>query len=95
VLVEALAAGASVVAVDTPVTRDVLAGAGALVPGDAAALAAALRGAFAASLSRVDEGLAVARGFDATRFGDRTLALYAALLGAPEPVPPGRVGVRV
>jgi glycosyltransferase involved in cell wall biosynthesis len=95
VLVEALAAGASVVAVDTPVTRDVLAGAGALVPGDAAALAAALRDAFAASLSRVDEGLAVARGFDATRFGDRTLALYAALLGAPEPVPPGRVGVRV
>jgi glycosyltransferase involved in cell wall biosynthesis len=95
VLVEALAAGASIVAVDTPVTRDVLAGTGMLVPGDAGALAAAMRVAFATPGTAVHEGLAVARGFDATRVGDRTLALYAALLGAPAPVPPGRVGARV
>jgi 1,2-diacylglycerol 3-alpha-glucosyltransferase len=95
VLVEALAAGTPVVAVDTPVTRDVVGAAGELVAGNADALAAALRGAFAASRRGVDEGLAVARGFDAARLGDRTLALYSALLGAPEPVSPGRVRARV
>jgi glycosyltransferase involved in cell wall biosynthesis len=91
VLVEALAAGAAVVAVDTPVTREVLAGAGTLVPGDAEALAAALRGAFAAPHDGVRAAFAVAGSFDAARAGDRTLALYLALLGAPEATPPARM----
>jgi len=42
VLVEALAAGAAVVAVDTPQTREVLGGAAEIVPSDTAAIAAAL-----------------------------------------------------
>ncbi|MDQ2909042.1 MAG: glycosyltransferase, partial [Candidatus Eremiobacteraeota bacterium] len=42
VLVEALAAGVPIVALDTPQTRDVLGGAGTLVEGNAAACAAAL-----------------------------------------------------
>lgn len=48
VLAEALAAGIPIVAVDTPQTRDVLAGEGRLVRADAAAVAEALRGALAA-----------------------------------------------
>jgi glycosyltransferase involved in cell wall biosynthesis len=53
VLVEALAAGLPVVAVDTPQTRDVLDGAGTVTAPEPAALAAALRSALAAALHGV------------------------------------------
>ncbi len=81
VLVEALAAGLSVVAVDTPQTRDVLGGAGRVVAAEPAALASALRAALAGG----DEasralGAEVARRYDGAGLGDRVLALYGSLL---------------
>jgi glycosyltransferase involved in cell wall biosynthesis len=84
VLVEALAARLPVVAVDTPQTREVLAGAGFVVPGNAAALAAALRVALGARGLDRELGSRVARGFDAAAVGDRAIALYESLLGASD-----------
>jgi glycosyltransferase involved in cell wall biosynthesis len=95
VLVEALAAGASVVALDTPQTREVLAGSGAVVADDPAAIAAALRAAFVSSRADRYGGSDVAAGYDAARAADRTLALYRALIGLPiaPPLTPERARV--
>ncbi|MGH7728276.1 MAG: glycosyltransferase [Vulcanimicrobiaceae bacterium] len=85
VLVEALAAGVPVVAVDTPQTREVLGRAGAVAPADPGALALALDRALAAPRA---EGAAreVARQFDAARLVARIVALYGELgVGDPEP----------
>jgi 1,2-diacylglycerol 3-alpha-glucosyltransferase len=84
VLVEALAAGARVVAVDTPQTREVLGGAAEIVRSDAAALAAALERTLASS-GAPPENDAVARRFDAVAVGDRMIALYQDLLHARAP----------
>jgi glycosyltransferase involved in cell wall biosynthesis len=84
VLVEALAARVPVVAVDTPQTRDVLAGAGFVVPGAAGALAAALRVALGAGGLDRELGSRVARRYDAALVGDRAIALYESLLGRSE-----------
>jgi glycosyltransferase involved in cell wall biosynthesis len=81
VLVEALAANLPVVAVDTPQTRDVLAGAGTLVAPEAGALAAGLRRSLAANGSRAGT-LGVAERYDGSALGDRVLEVYASLLGA-------------
>jgi len=85
VLVEALAAGASVVAVDTPQTRDVLGDAGTLVPEDRDAMAAALGRTLAGGRSDPSFGAAVAARFDGDRLGEEVIALYRSLLtGASE-----------
>ncbi len=95
VLVEALAARLPIVAVDTPATRDVLGDAGAIVPGDAFALAAALRAAFAAPRPCDIAGASnPAARYDRAAVGDRVIALYQSLLtersAAPaQPVPIG------
>ncbi len=81
VLVEALAARVPIVAVDTPQTREVLSGAGSVVPGDPAALASALRDALAGAGLGHDAGTRVARSYDAAAIGDRAIALYESLLG--------------
>ncbi len=81
VLVEALAARAPVVAVDTPQTRDVLAGAGSVVPGNPAALAAALQTVLAGRGLNPELGSRVARRYDAAAVGDRAIALYESLRG--------------
>jgi len=84
VLIEALAAGASVVALDMPQTREVLAGAGILADDNAEALAAALDG----SLRRRGAGDEVARtrawAYDAAHCSSGILELYAALIGKPK-----------
>jgi len=82
VLVEALAARVPVVAVDTPQTRDVLAGAGFVVPGNASALAAALRATLGGHGCDPEEGSRVALRYDGALLGDRVIALYESLLGA-------------
>jgi glycosyltransferase involved in cell wall biosynthesis len=85
VLVEALAAGARVVAVDTPQTRDVLGDAGTLVPADREALAAALRRVLAEGRGEPGRGAAVAARFDGDRLGEEVIALYRELVtGVPE-----------
>ena len=80
VLAEALAAGVPVVAVDTPQTRDVLDGAGTIVPGEPEAVAAAL----AATLGALRRPPISAARFDATATGERILAIYAELIGASQ-----------
>ncbi len=80
VLVEALAAGAPVVAVDTPQTRDVLDGVAEIVGSDPRALAAALERALGRGPLDPAKMTAVAHRFDALALGDRTLALYLQLL---------------
>jgi glycosyltransferase involved in cell wall biosynthesis len=83
VLVEALAAGIPVVAVDTPQTRDVLGGAGVVVPPDAGEVAAAVRAVLAAPGPRpVPEH--VVRRFDAATSARRVIALYAELLAGED-----------
>jgi len=82
VLVEALAAGTPVVAVDTPQTRDVLAGAGVIVAADARAVAAGLRVALAADGAAAAGRRSVAGRYDAAALGDRALALYSSLIEA-------------
>lgn len=79
VLVEALAARAPVVAVDTPQTRDVLGPAGSVVPGDPAALAAELRNVLGGRRRSGALGSQVARRYDAAALGDRAIALYETL----------------
>jgi 1,2-diacylglycerol 3-alpha-glucosyltransferase len=87
VLVEALAAGAPVVAVDTPQTREVLGEAASLAPGDAEALAAALRRVLAGARGDAAECAATARRFDGDALGSRVIALYRSLVGrVPERV---------
>jgi len=79
VLAEALAAGLPVVAVDGPVTREILAGAGRLVANRPDAFARALR----ETLARPPDpaaGRAVARGFEGAHSAARVLALYAELV---------------
>ncbi|MDP9110252.1 MAG: glycosyltransferase [Candidatus Eremiobacteraeota bacterium] len=81
VLAEALAAGAYVIAVDTPQNRDVMAGSACLVEPNAAAFSAALESIPAAA---DPERMQSAR-FSASRFGiaqqtDRIEALYSRLL---------------
>jgi 1,2-diacylglycerol 3-alpha-glucosyltransferase len=77
VLVEALAAGLPLVAVDTPQTRDVLGSAGTLVAADPESLAHGLEAALSAdrtgrpgTADRFDQGSVV----------DRVLAVYSSLL---------------
>jgi glycosyltransferase involved in cell wall biosynthesis len=82
VLVEALAAGVPIVAVDTPQTREVLDGAAEIVPCDPWALAAALSRSLEGGRRDAGRTNSVAARFDAPALGDRTLALYAELLAA-------------
>jgi 1,2-diacylglycerol 3-alpha-glucosyltransferase len=81
VLVEALAAGAAIVAVDTPQTRDVLGDAGILVREDVADLAAALRRVLEGPLFDAGKNASVARRYDGEALGERVIALYQSLLG--------------
>lgn len=81
VLVEALAAGASVIALDTPQTRDVLAGAGRLVANDSAALAGALRDTLLGRIANPALGARVARSYDGIVVGERVADVYRSLLG--------------
>jgi 1,2-diacylglycerol 3-alpha-glucosyltransferase len=77
VLAEALAAGLPVVAVDTPSTRDVLAGAGLVVRGDPDALAAAVVRALAGEAPRVAQA---AWRFERRRLAEQVAGIYDALL---------------
>ena len=87
VLVEALAAGIPIVAVDTPQTRDVLAGAGTVVPASPAALAAALARVLAAGPHAAQISPLALR-FDGPALAERILDLYGDLL-ARRRVPAG------
>jgi len=82
VLVEALAAGLPIVAVDTPQTADVLGGYGRLAAGDSAAVAAALRETLTAPRNGQWPGRDVAERYDGEKLGGRVIALYDALAGA-------------
>jgi 1,2-diacylglycerol 3-alpha-glucosyltransferase len=79
VLVEALAAGLPVVAVDTPQTRDVLGEAGSVAAPEPQALAAALRLALGARAARPLPAHAVRR-FDVHSSARRVVDLYAELV---------------
>jgi 1,2-diacylglycerol 3-alpha-glucosyltransferase len=79
VLVEALAAGLPVVAVDTPQTRDVVGSGPMVAPADADALAAALRPVLEAR--RRVESSGVWR-FDQATVADRLVDVYGSLLAA-------------
>jgi 1,2-diacylglycerol 3-alpha-glucosyltransferase len=76
VLVDALASGLPLVAVDTPQTRDVVGAAGSLVPADAASLARALEAVLSAE-RRTPAG--AADRFDQGRVVDRVLEVYVSL----------------
>ena len=81
VLAEALAAGALVIAADAPQNRDVLGGAGILVPPAAEAFARALCGVPAVRESAEAEiARTAAQRFAGTRQIDRMLALYESLM---------------
>lgn len=86
VLVEALAAGLAVVAVDTPQTRDVIADAGVLCPGEPGAIAAALDLVLGGGRPDRARGEAVAATFDSGVLGARMIALYESLR-SPTSVP--------
>ena len=79
VLVEALAAGLPIVAVDTPQTRDVLGGAGTVVPATPAALASALARVLAAG-PHAAQISPIALRFDGPSLAERVLDLYGDLL---------------
>jgi len=79
VLVEALAAGLPVVAVDTPQTRDVLGGAGIVTGADPALLAGALAGALAEPLRRPVPPHVLLR-FEERATARRIVALYGELI---------------
>ena len=83
VLVEALAAGLPVVAVDAPQTRDVLGGAGTIVASEPEAIAAELRRILAEGGRRSAAATEAASRFDAARIGSRILAVYASLIDRP------------
>jgi glycosyltransferase involved in cell wall biosynthesis len=80
VLVEALASGVPIVAIDTPATADVLGGAGTLVSGDATALAAALGSVLDAGRFALRRSRDVSNRFDGDRLGARVIALYDELV---------------
>lgn len=82
VLVEALAAGAPVVAVDTPQTRDVLGEAASLCAGDPEAVMRRLRGVLAGGGAGPAAGAAVAQTYDNPAIGARVMAVYASLLAS-------------
>ncbi len=84
VLVEALAAGTPIVALDTPQTAEVIAGAGILVADDALAFARALETVLQAPAAFGARGPAVAAGFDGTAVGERLMDVYAELLDPRE-----------
>jgi glycosyltransferase involved in cell wall biosynthesis len=81
VLAEALAAGLRVVAADSAASRDVLAGAGRIVPPDPAAIAAALLEALAAGHDQSAVHLAFSR-FTVEMQTRRILELYREVLAA-------------
>ena len=85
VLVEALAAGAPIVAVDTPQTREMLGNSGRFVPDDAGDVAAALR-ATLESGPRDERGRERAWAFDAERCGERVIDVYASAVERRERV---------
>ena len=85
VLVEALASGIPIVAVDTPQTADVLGGAGTLVSDDAAGLAAALGGVLDAGRFALRGTRDVSDRFDGVRLGARVITLYDELVEAITP----------
>ena len=84
VLVEALAAGTPIVALDTPQTREVMAGAGTLVTDDPLAFASALERVLTAPAGFGAGGRAVAAGYDGAAVGGRLMELYAELLDLQE-----------
>jgi glycosyltransferase involved in cell wall biosynthesis len=81
VLAEALAAGLRVVAVDTPASRDVLAGRGRLVPPDPVAVAGALDDAVGAGRDESAVRLAHSR-YSVGLQTQRVLDVYRGLLTA-------------
>ena len=81
VLVEALAAGLRVVAADSAASRDVLGGAGRIVPPNPAAIAAALREALAAGHDQSAVHLALSR-FTVEVQTRRILEIYREVLAA-------------
>jgi 1,2-diacylglycerol 3-alpha-glucosyltransferase len=81
VLVESLAAGLAVVAVDTPQGREVLGGAARLCAPDAPSLAQGLREVLADGSAARSRGRVLAQRFDLARSTERVLAVYASLLG--------------
>jgi glycosyltransferase involved in cell wall biosynthesis len=83
VLVEALATGLPVVAVDSPQTRDVLGEFGAVVAADPAALAAALARTPPRDLNRARIARVIAERFDGRILADRVLGIYADLISRP------------
>jgi glycosyltransferase involved in cell wall biosynthesis len=80
VLVEALAAGLAIAAVDVPSTREVAGGMAHLAAPEASAMAAAVTAAVADERPRAARAAAAQR-FDRGRFGARVTDLYAELLG--------------
>jgi glycosyltransferase involved in cell wall biosynthesis len=85
VLVEALAAGVPVVAVDTPQTREVLDGAGVLAAPSPEAVAAGLARALAGDARDMPARARAARRFDAGLLGNRVIELYEELTLRPVP----------
>lgn len=80
VLAEALVAGLPLVAIDTPATRDVLAGTGRLVPSDATAMAAALRETVAAPWRQQSAAHLAQRRFSLELQTRRIVEVYETLL---------------
>jgi glycosyltransferase involved in cell wall biosynthesis len=85
VLVEALASGLPVVAVDTPQTREVTGGAAEIAGSDARLLAASLERVLRGRERGAERRATVARRYDGAAFGDRTIALYRSFVDRPEP----------
>jgi glycosyltransferase involved in cell wall biosynthesis len=82
VLVEALAAGAPIVAVDTPQTRDVLGNAARIVRPDALEFAAGLRAVLEGARPAAGASQRVARRFERHVLGEHVIDLYRSLLPA-------------
>jgi 1,2-diacylglycerol 3-alpha-glucosyltransferase len=83
VLVEALAAGLRVVAVDAPQTRDVLGSAGTIVAPEPEAIATELRRILAEGGRSSAAAAEAASRFDAAGIGGRILAVYSSLVDRP------------
>lgn len=83
VLVEALATGLPVVAVDSPQTRDVLGELGAVVAADPEALARALARTPPRELNRARIARVIAERFDGRVLAERVLGIYADLTSRP------------
>ena len=82
VLVEALASGVPIVAIETPATVDVLGGQGTLVTGDAVALATAIGRVLDAGRFALRRGRVISDRFDGVRLGARVISLYDELVEA-------------